>query len=368
MLKKNNNLIQLKHALLSMHRTHQGMAATLGLLASSDLNPIQKIPDLCLLLQQFFKLTSCGFFWADEAGNMQDAWCLAPDLLSYNTLTSCQAYQASGTRAWPTFRENMLKGAVAGYLLPFQNERFYASNHYQSTYQAINVRHILDVVLHDGTRAFGAFLMMRSVEQGPFTPDERSLLVKLIPILNEAFFISSSSDIEYSERETIGFALLSQDGKYKSLSEEARRIVWTLTHCRVGSFADPNDPSIEQHLEGLVAQYAPRIQFGEKFVIEIQNRWGKFTLAFEQESKLRDTIVTLRRRIPLSSQLAFYLARLNLPPARQMVAWLLAENHSRKEIATNLGISVETVTSHIKAIYKAVGTCSSHGLFLKLGG
>jgi DNA-binding CsgD family transcriptional regulator len=49
-----------------------------------------------------------------------------------------------------------------------------------------------------------------------------------------------------------------------------------------------------------------------------------------------------------------------------MVAWLLAQNHSRNEIAAILGVKVETVTSHIKLIYKATDTSSSHGLLLRL--
>lgn len=208
--------------------------------------------------------------------------------------------------------------------------------------------------------------MMRSAQQGPFKPDERSLLAKLIPVLNKAFSISNVRGTKYSEKETTGFALIGQDGKYKSMSEEARRIVWTLTHIQPGSFADPNDASIELHLEQLVSKHGKPIQLGENISIDIDNRWGRFNLAFEQEPKTLDTIVTLRRKVPLSSQLASCLAKLNLPPMRQIVAWLLAQNHSRNQIATALDISVETVTSHIKLIYKAVGTSSSYGLLLKL--
>ena len=365
-MQNNLNLIHLKQSLSPVDQANQGIAATIGLLASSGLNHTQQMPEMCHLLQQLFNLETCGFFWADQDGNMQDAWCISPDFLSFKTLMSCLEYQASGTRTWPTFQENVLMGAVAGYLLPFQNECFYASPHYQSTYGAINVRHILDVVLHNGARPFGAMLMMRSEEQGPFTPDERSLLAKLIPIFNVAFSTPSLGETKYSEKEMTGFALVCQDGKYKSMSEEARRIVWTLTYIHPASFADPNDPSIETHLEHLVARHREQIKQEKIFTIDIDNRWGRFHLEFEQEPNTQDTIVKLRRKVPLLSQLAFCLAKLNLPPMRQIVAWLLVQDKSRNEIAAALDISVETVTSHIKLIYKAVGTSSSHGLLLML--
>lgn len=360
------NLFELKQSLAAIDQPQQRMAATIGLLASSGLNHTQQMPEMCHLVQHFFRLTSCGFFWSDQAGDMQDAWCISPQFLNFKTLTSCMEYQASGLRTWPTFQENVLMGPVAGYLLPFQNARFYASEHFQATYASIDVRHILDVVLHDGDRPFGALLLMRSAEQGPFRPDERSLLVKLIPLLTRAFSTSINTETSYSEKEKTGFALVGEDGKYISMNQEACRIVWMLAHVVPGSFALPNDPPIEQHLENLVTLHGGLRPAAQGRAINIDNRWGRFTIMFERESRSRKVIVTLSRRIPLHSQLAFWLAKLDLPPMRQLVAWMLAQDYSRAEIAAALGVSVETVTSHIKLIYKVLGTSSSHGLFLKL--
>jgi len=368
MPQKNMNLKSFKQVLSPIDKAHQNTATTVGLLACSGLNPAQQMPEMCHLLRKFFNLTSCGFFWSDQEGNMQDAWCLSPEFLSFKTLMNCLEYQASGDRTWPTYQENVLAGAVAGYLLPFQNERFYASPHFRDTYQSINVNHVLDVVLHDGTRPFGALLLMRSAQQGPFTPDQRNLLMQLIPLLTKAFKPRQPSDTEYSEKEMTGFALVDQDGKYKAMSEEARRILWTLTHTQPGSFADPNDPSIELHLEQLVAAHKAQIGLGEKFSVNIENRWGRFTLVFEQEPRTSETVVVLHRKVPMAAQLAFSLAKLDLPPVRQIVAWLLAQNQSRKAIAAALEISTETVSSHIQRIYQTTGATSSHGLMLKLAG
>lgn len=366
MLHNHAEIKQLKNILSPIDKKHQGIAATIGLLAFSGLNHTEQMPEMCHLFKKIFNLNSCGFFWSDQSGNMQDAWCLTPEFLSFGILMSCLEFQASGNRTWPSFQENVLIGPTAGYLLPFQNEHFYASQHFKDTYQTVNVRHILDVVLHDGKRPFGAFLLMRNAQQGPFTPDERSFMVKLIPILNKIFSTPSTSVAKYSEKELTGFALAGKNGKCKSMSEEARRIIWTLSHIQPGSFADPNDPSIEHHLERVIAKNAMQLELGEKISIKIDNRWGRFSLAFEQEPKTRDTILILRRKIPFMAQLAYAISKLNLSPMRQMVAWHLAQNKSRNEIAAEMELSVETITSHIKQIYNMTGTSSSHGLMLKL--
>jgi hypothetical protein len=207
--------------------------------------------------------------------------------------------------------------------------------------------------------------MMRSKEQGCFTPDERNLIVKLIPILNMAF-ITPPIKSKYAKKEVTGFALLGQDGKYKSMSEEARRIVWMITHSHPGSFANSDDSSLETHLEQLVATHHAQIKSREKFSIDLDNCWGRFNLMLEQEPKSKDTIAILRRKVPLASQLAFAILHLNLPPMRQIVAWLLAQNQSRNQIAASLEVSLETISEHIKHIYKATDTSSSHALLMYL--
>jgi len=77
-LQENINLIYLKQALSPIAQAHQGIAVTMGLLACSGLNHTQQMLEMCHLLQKLFNLSSCGFFWSDMEGNMQDAWCLTP--------------------------------------------------------------------------------------------------------------------------------------------------------------------------------------------------------------------------------------------------------------------------------------------------
>ncbi|MGC2164482.1 MAG: helix-turn-helix transcriptional regulator [Gallionella sp.] len=361
-----SGLIKLKQLTAGLDRKNQSIATTVGMLACSDINNTELMPEMCHLLKLHFNLKSSGFFWCDEKGNMTDAWCLSPAFLRNNSMASYLGYQTSKIGGWPTFKQNVLLGATAGYLLPFQNERFYASEPYAKNFQPIGVRHVMDVVLHDGMRPFGAFLMMRDTEQGKFTQEERKLLLKLIPIFNNAFLRSEHANTRYAKKETAGFALLCRDRKYKSMSDEARRIVWMLTRTTPGSFVNSNDENIERHLEQLAEKcFAQSTTHGSHYY-NVATRWGKFHLAFEQQQDTNDIVVALCRNVPLLSQLVFALLDYDFPPVRLIVAWLLAQNKTRNQISSALNISIETVTDHIKLIYKATGTNSSHGLLLHL--
>jgi hypothetical protein len=368
MLKPSSNLINIKVLIGELEYKRNNDTTSIGLMAYSGLNNTQLIPELCRLLQRTFNLAECGFFWSDSQGSLLDAWCTAPQFLNFNTLMSCAQYQASGHRTWPTFTENVLMGAMCGYLLPFQNERFYASEHYKAVYQPMGVRHLLDVVLHDGHRPFGAFLLMRTTSQGTFTPDERSFLAKLIPTLTAAFCANSDHEVSYSDQTSTGFASISREGSVRFMDAKAASVVWALSYDKPGAFAQPNPQTLMQHLHQIIRPYWNQVLAGERFSWTIQNRWGRFNLAFSQHHESPDIILHLSKHTPLHTHLITKLHTLNLPPMRQMVAWLLTLNHSRQQIADALGITQETATSHIKTLYKETNTQSGHGLLLKLIG
>ncbi|MGC2166519.1 MAG: hypothetical protein WA632_10955, partial [Gallionella sp.] len=56
----------LKQLIAGIDREHQTIAACAGLLACSDINNKELMPELCHLLRRHFKLKYCGFFWSDE--------------------------------------------------------------------------------------------------------------------------------------------------------------------------------------------------------------------------------------------------------------------------------------------------------------
>jgi len=342
-------------------------AATIALLVSTKIQDTVLIPEICQTLKSIFDLQECGFFWSDSNGAFIDAWCTSPHFLNFNTLSSCAKFQAEGERNWPTFTENVLAGPVCGYLLPFQHEGLYASAHFKMVYEPLGVKYILDLVLHDGERPYGAFLMMRSLSQGSFSSEERDFLVGLISVLNGVFH-AETSEVTYSDKLNVGFSVVSEDGEVNHIDSIASSVIWALAYDQPGSFASPDAPPLNRQLEKIIAPHLQQALKGERLFFSVKNRWGCFNVTLEKQFPSRQISVQLQKRVPLYTEIVNKLHLMKLTPMQHLVAYLLALNESRQEIAELLGISIETVTSHIKSIYKHTETHSSHSLLLKLIG
>lgn len=366
MLQNLSRFINIKGLLNEIEYEQNNNATSIALMSYSGIDNTQLMPELCLFLKRTLNLSECGFFWSDVQGNLVDAWCTAPQFLCFKTLMTCAEYQASGDRVWPTFTENVLLGPTCGYLLPFQNEKFYASPHYQSVYKPMGVRYLLDVVLHDGTRPYGAFLMMRSAKDGAFTPDERNYFSKLIPTLTSAFQPSDQPESQSSDLMHVGFAVMTRDEEVRFMDAKASSIVWALTYDEPGAFARPDAPSLEEGLRKIVKPHWSRLLQGEQFTFDIKNRWGLFQMSFIKQHDSDGIVINFSKSVPLHAHLINKLHALNLPPTRLMVAWMLVLNYSRQQISKALGVSEETVTSHIKTLYRETNTQSGHSLLLKL--
>lgn len=121
------------------HRSDSAASAmaSLGMLAASGLGAKRIVRVLPDLIRRVLPVDTVGFFWSNAAGEMTDAYVENPIFLSAEVLLSCQLYQQEDPRNWPSFTENVLAGPVAGYLLPFQTEAFYGSQHFAFTYERI---------------------------------------------------------------------------------------------------------------------------------------------------------------------------------------------------------------------------------------
>ena len=146
------------------------------MLASSGINSHHVVRIVPMLLRKLMPVDIAGFCWSNVSGDMIDAYAETPYFLSAEILQSSIRFQNQSKGNWPSFKENVLRGPSAGYILNFHNDTFYNSDHYKNHYGHINMRHLVDFVVHDGVRPYGVFFLMRSAEKGVFTSNEVAIL------------------------------------------------------------------------------------------------------------------------------------------------------------------------------------------------
>ena len=147
----------------------RNVLTNIGMLASSGINSHHVVRIVPMLLRKLMPIDIAGFCWSNTLGDMIDAYAETPYFLSADILQSSIRFQNQSKGSWPSFKENVMAGASAGNIQHFLSETFYNSDHFANHYSRINMRHLVDVVVHDGIRPYGAFLLMRSAEKGAFT-------------------------------------------------------------------------------------------------------------------------------------------------------------------------------------------------------
>ena len=340
-----------------------GALAATGMLLTSGLPAREYIRSLCGLVRRLFPCTTLGFFWSDANGEMADAFCENAYFLASEVVLSCQRFQMEDPDNWPSFTENVQAGPVTGYLLPYQNERFYGSHHFDFTYGRINVRHILDAVVHDGERPFGCLLFMRAKEEGPFDDGEVALARDIADLMTSSF-TELVGEIEGRRLFEAGVAVVGSDGALRYVDQAAHQSLWMMSRPAEGGMPFGGEDRIEALARPMLDLAAQAEATGKALEAQVSSFWGPFAMRADPAGG--DIVVRFTQSLPSECFLAETLADSGLPPRRVMIAWLLSAGLSRKEIAARLGLSADTVNEHISALFGTMRVHSSIELVARL--
>lgn len=320
------------------------------------------IRDAIEVLRRALPADTIGFFWSDPDGVMLDAYCDKPAFLSLETFLSHQIFIEEDSRNWPTFNDNVRLGPVAGHLLSYQTEAFYRSATFAVSYDTINARHILDAVAHDGQRPLGAYLFMRSAEQGPFSTADIELARIIGALTTLAFQQRAPALMDSTRLSDAGLIVIGADDKIAFYNIEANQSLWLLE--RGGNIPVVGGPDVS--FEALAALYCPEhvaaARRSGRAQRNVSCRWGDFEICSEARSGAT-TIRFLQYR-PFAYHIATKLLEWDLPARRLTVCWLATMGLSRKEIAAIAGISLDTVGEHLDAVFKRLGVNSTVELLL----
>ena len=361
-----NQMANIRHIVKSLPVEYRSLAAAIGLLATSGLNSHHVMRTLPDLLRQLMPIDIAGFFWANAEGEMIDAYVETPHFLRAEVVLSCMRFQAEAKGNWPSFQENVLAGAGAGYLQRYQTDHFYQSEHYQLAYAPIDIQHIIDVVVHDGNRPYGAFLLMRTSKQPRFNALEINFLRVITELLVYTYSLPVASNTPATRSYDAGILVLSKLGDIEFCNLNAHQILWMLSRDPATPMQIENDDGLPSLVRSHCSQGVEQARLHGGCQEHYSNHWGEFLLRYEASANKATVAVQMTQIQPYPCYLAKKIAQENLSPMRLMVAWLLSKGLSRKEIARRLEISPDTVAEYIKSIFDHFNISSTTELILKL--
>ena len=368
-LSDDQTIAQLKHIRDVVRLTHanqRNVLTNIGMLASSGINSHHVVRIVPMLLRKIMPIDIAGFCWSSATGDMIDAYVETPYFLSAEILQSSMRFQHESQGNWPSFKENVLLGPSAGNIQAFQNETFYNSEHFNNHYARINMRHLVDMVVHDGHRPYGAFLLMRSAEKGAYTTHEVELLKTISSLLANAFKTPIQIEVPTKRTYDLGIVIVDKKFNRKFCNLTAHQILWMMTR----NSEIPMQFESDDHLDTLIQKTC---KHGIKQAIKHQQftetrncYWGEFIVKYIYDPELETVAINLQQMQPYPCHVAIKLSQEDLSPARLMITWLMLKGCVRKEIAKLLEIAEDTVAEHIQAIFKHFGVSSSIELVLKV--
>lgn len=348
------------------HPIQRNVLTNIGMLASSGINSHHVVRIVPMLLRKIMPIDIAGFCWSNSTGDMIDAYAETPYFLSADILQSSMRFQNESKGNWLPFKENVMAGASAGNIQRFQNDTFYNSDHFINHYGRINMRHLVDFVVHDGSRPYGVFFLMRSAEKGAFTPKEVEVLKTVTTLLPNAFKTPIQTDVLTKRTYDLGIVIVDKKLNRKFCNLTAHQILWMMTR----NSETPMQFDADDCLDNLIKQSC---KHGIQQAIKHQNftetrncYWGEFIVKYNYDQELETIAINLQQMQPYPCHVAIKLSQEDLSPARLMITWLLLKGCVRKEIAKLLEIAEDTVAEHIQAIFKHFAVTSTVDLVLKV--
>ena len=363
------SVAQLKHirdVVRLADANQRNVLTNIGMLASSGINSHHVVRIVPMLLRKIMPIDIAGFCWSNAVGDMIDAYAETPHFLSADILQSSIRFQNQSKGSWPSFKDSVMAGASAGNIQHFLNDTFYKSEHFANHYHRINMWHLVDMVVHDGHRPYGVFLLMRSADKGVFTTKEVDILKAATTLLPNAFKTPIQSDVPTKRTYDLGIVLVDKKLNRKFCNLTAHQILWMMTR----DSEVPMQFESDDHLDTLIKKTC---NHGIKQAIKHQQfsetrncYWGEFIVKYIYDQELETVAINLQQMQPYPCHIAIKLSQENLSPTRLMITWLLLKGSVRKEVARLLEIAEDTVAEHIQAIFKHFAVGSTNELILKV--
>ncbi len=310
------------------------------------------LPSLLPVLRQVVKADHAAFFYCDERGSILN-------LYAERLLPPAVQARYHDRHNDAQFRQQYLARVAAARAVSRRSvdaeER--ARDYYCDVLQPLGIEHFLYAVVRAGPRVLGQLSLYRG-ERGPaFSERDEELLQEVLHYLGEALAVPSphaaAAALEQSVEE--GLAVFDAVGQIVYSDEPWGRLI------RMAE-GNPITPATALHeaqaLPRFVAAVLEAIDASPQALHRTDTAWGSFAfrrhqLVGPEGQTARGLIVSRLSSEPL--RLTEGAADLGLSPKQREVALLLAQGKSNQAIASELCITLNTASYHVKQVFARLG-------------
>lgn len=321
------------------------------------------VPALLKAIRQLIPSESAGFFWVDEHGDMVDLY--AERMLSPTQMRVYfeRHYDSADHR----FRDRFVGRARAGEVVASMSTdgELQQSSYYREILQPLDVHHVLYGIIRNKGSAIGQLSLYRSKRARPFGATDKAALESVVRYVAQGLAHSteharSNDGDSYRESEFEALAICDGKGAIRQASQKAFGLLARAT----GKPINRNTMSgeLERAITELLARPARLVAIADKDpiaerpVLYVNNRWGRFRLraySLDSTDGLQEVIgVVIQQQVHFLVRFSEAMGNLRLSAQQKEAALLIARGCTNAEMATAMGVSVNTASYHVKQLFQ----------------
>jgi DNA-binding CsgD family transcriptional regulator len=336
--------------LVSKPLSHAEVRLTLRQLAGLGLPSAVLLPAALAAITELVGADHAGFFYCDLDGNITNMY--AQRMLSPEQMSNY--YSQHYDRQESSFKHAYLKrvaadSAISIYSLKPAEKQ---SDYYKAVLEPLGIAHFLYAIVRSGKTSVGQISAYRGPERSPFSwADQQALqdVLHYVERLVDPKSQSLPSESPAPVAET-AMAVLSEDDTVLYADAHWDRL---LRMARGG----PISPQQAHHDLGQVPKFMQSIlavmRHSNAIQHTVKTEWGTFRfrlLALSGQAGKAQSILISRQ----ADELVFVAqaaAQLKLPVQQREVVLYMTQGKTNQQIAKDMGISVNTVNYHVKALF-----------------
>jgi DNA-binding CsgD family transcriptional regulator len=312
------------------------------------------MPALLRSVRQLVRADSAAFFWVDARGEMTNMYAenmLPPELMR----RYFERYYASPEHA---FAQRMRELAEQGEYVreSTADAAFEATRYYEEILRPIDAFRFLYAIVHNNGRLLGQISLYRGRRGARFSAADRQALEGAARYFAHCFASAGKRPKDkgdsFRDSEEEALVVASTAGEISTASYRAYALLAHASGEPINreTMAGRVDRASRELLRKLATRLKGDGRLNGPASIVIDNTWGRFRLRAYSLSQY-EMGVLIQRQEHLLVRIADAMLDLPLSAQQREVALLLAQGLTNGEIATTMGVTINTASYHVKQLF-----------------